>query len=46
MTTVLSLDEAKRRGLIRLFPGEPCKHGHFAERYVKGNRCVECDRMW
>lgn len=46
MTTVLSLDEAKRRGLIRLFPGEPCKHGYVAERYVKGNRCVECDRMW
>lgn len=46
MTTVLSLDEAKRRGLVRFFTGEPCNHGHVAERYVKGNRCVECDRMW
>lgn len=46
MTTLVTLDDAKRHGLIRFFTGEPCKHGHVSERYVKGNRCVECDRVW
>lgn len=46
MTTLVTLEDAKRQGLVRYFTGERCNHGHVAERYVKGNRCVECDRMW
>lgn len=26
-------------------PSKPCKHGHLAPRYVKGNGCVECTRL-
>ncbi len=26
-------------------PAGPCGHGHVAERYVKGNVCVECRRL-
>jgi len=34
--------EAERRGEVRYEPGHPCAHGHWAERYVNGNKCVEC----
>jgi hypothetical protein len=36
--------EAKARGLKRYFTGEPCKHGHIAERYVHNDSCVLCRR--
>lgn len=45
MTTLVTVEDAKRQGLIRYFTGEPCNHGHVAERYVKGKRCVVCDRL-
>lgn len=46
MTTLITVEDAKRQGLVRYFTGEPCKHGHVAERYVNGRQCVVCDREW
>ncbi len=34
-------DEAKSLGLKRYFTGEPCVHGHVAERSLRGE-CIEC----
>jgi hypothetical protein len=36
--------EAKALGLKRFFTGEPCSHGHVAERGVSSRRCTECGR--
>jgi hypothetical protein len=43
---IISRDQAKALGLKRYFTGEPCRHGHIAERYVSsGNgNCLECGR--
>lgn len=38
---VISKKDAKAKGLKRYFTGEPCKHGHIAERYMSGS-CMEC----
>ena len=37
-------EEAKAAGLKRYFTGEPCDHGHVAERTVVDGKCVECKR--
>ena len=37
--------EAIENNLPRYFTGEPCKNEHIAERYTKGNDCVECVRL-
>jgi len=37
-------DEARALGLKRFFTGEPCKHGHVAERSVRNLGCMECSR--
>jgi hypothetical protein len=34
--------EAKLLGLKTYTTGKPCKHGHFANRYTTGAKCVEC----
>lgn len=34
--------EARAAGKKRYQPVEPCKEGHYAERYVDGTACVEC----
>lgn len=39
---IISLADAKGRGLKRYFTGEPCKHGHVAPRIVDGRQCVPC----
>lgn len=39
---IITRAEAKARGLKRYFTGEPCKHGHIAERYVADGRCMVC----
>lgn len=39
---VISRDEARAAGAIRYFTGQPCKHGHMAERYVTNTTCVTC----
>lgn len=39
---IITRKTAKEKGLKRYFTGQPCKHGHVAERYTKSDRCVEC----
>ena len=39
---IISRAEAKARGLKFYFTGEPCKHGHVAERNVDRRECTEC----
>jgi hypothetical protein len=41
---IITRAEAKARGLKRFFTGEPCKHGHVAERLVSSRGCMECTR--
>lgn len=38
----ITRDQAKELGLKRYYTGLPCKHGHFAERYVCNSQCCEC----
>lgn len=45
MHVVITLAEARRKGLKRYFTGKPCKHGHIAERYTETNRCFECNKV-
>lgn len=42
---LISLKDAIENGLTRYFTGKPCKRGHIEQRYVKGGRCVECDKI-
>jgi hypothetical protein len=35
-------DEAKLRGDLRYFTGNPCKKGHISERSVSNGLCLEC----
>jgi hypothetical protein len=40
---LVSREAARELGLKTFFTGIPCKGGHVAERYVKGDAmCVEC----
>jgi len=39
---VISRKQAKEQGLTRYFTGDPCKHGHIAERMVSNHTCVIC----
>ena len=41
---IIGRDAASALGLKRFFTGEPCKHGHVAERIVSSHGCMECDR--
>lgn len=43
--TIISRAESKAQGLKRYFTGDPCVHGHVAERFSGGGACVECDRI-
>lgn len=43
MTAKISKAEAKAKGIVRFFTGEPCKHGHISERRVSSGECVECN---
>jgi hypothetical protein len=38
-----SREQATALGLKRYFTGEPCKHGHIAERYVRSGGCLKCN---
>lgn len=42
---VQTIAEAKASGQKRYFTGEPCPHGHVAERFVTSRNCVECARL-
>jgi hypothetical protein len=39
-----SRKQAMALGLKRYFTGEPCLHGHIAERVARSGRCLECER--
>jgi hypothetical protein len=41
---IIGRDAASALGLKRFFTGEPCKHGHVAERDVGSRECMECSR--
>ena len=41
---IILRSEAKKLGLKRYFTGNPCKHGHFAERRTGYGNCVECQK--
>lgn len=40
---IVTRAEAKALGLERYWTGQPCKHGHLSERYVKNFACCECN---
>lgn len=42
MPEIISRKEAMALGLKRYFTGGACSHGHTAERYVSGRKCVTC----
>src|SRR3990167_6019160 len=41
---LLTMKEAKSKGLTRYFTGVPCPYGHIAERIVSTRACAECAR--
>lgn len=41
----VSRSDALSLTLTRYFTGEPCTHGHVAERYTRDGRCTECEKM-
>ena len=43
---IISRKDAIDQGLGRYFTGEPCKHGHVAERRTVNSTCVACIRGW
>ncbi len=42
MPQVVTISEARARGLSRYFTRDACPRGHVAERYVKARTCVIC----
>lgn len=42
---IINRTEANRLGLKRYYTGDPCKHGHDAERYVSFSACVDCTKL-
>jgi len=40
---LISRKDAKAQGLLRYFTGDPCLHGHIAERRVSNWNCVICE---
>lgn len=46
MREVVSLKEAKARGLKHYFTGKPCKRGHIDTRLVSIRACMSCMRMY
>ena len=38
----ISREDAKKLSLQRYYTGEPCIHGHIAERYTRDNACLPC----
>jgi len=41
---VITKGDARVQGLKRFFTGQPCRHGHIAERLVSDGKCMECAR--
>ncbi len=45
MNTIITLKEAREKGLKFYFTGTPCKRGHVVKRYVLGRTCVACEKQ-
>jgi len=43
---IISREAAHAAGKRFYFTGEPCKHGHLAQRYTSTNGCVDCLRKF
>ena len=41
---IVTRKQAQAQGLARYFTGQPCKHGHTAERHTKNWTCCECSK--
>jgi len=39
---IVSRQQAIEQKLTRYFTGEPCKHGHVAEKLLSNRTCIEC----
>lgn len=42
---IITLKEAKEKGLKHYYTGIPCKHGHLTLRFTKGAICCECNNI-
>ena len=43
MAEVITRSEARNRGLVRFYTGEPCKRsGHVSERFTCDGKCIAC----
>lgn len=42
---IISLEEARTKGLKYFFTGKPCKHGHTYKRLVANRNCVLCTKF-
>lgn len=40
---IITLKDARHRGLRYYYTGKPCHRGHIAQRKVIGRICVVCD---
>lgn len=43
MQTTITRADAKALRMTRYYTGEPCKHGHIAERRVSDGKCILCE---
>jgi 5-methylcytosine-specific restriction endonuclease McrA len=41
---IVSLQEARSRGLKHYFTGQPCKRGHLCRRFESDRQCAECKK--
>lgn len=39
---IISVSEAKSRGLKRYYTGKSCRNGHIAERMIANGNCLDC----
>ena len=42
---IVTRDEARAAGLKRYFDGQPCVHGHLAQRQTTNRKCLACKRL-
>ena len=42
---IITLEEARKKGLRRYYTGKPCKHGHLSERQTSDRACIECKKI-
>lgn len=41
---IINREDAIAQGLKRYFTGNPCKHGHLAERHTANGTCIPCEK--